>query len=114
MPTVLVIDDDPQIGLSVATAEPTWKVVQAPDGLEGLDTLRHCLANQTPIDLIVLDIDMPDLDGYDTLVQIRHMSPTVPVIIFTGMVDDRELDRFVDEVGRVPVLYKGVSPETLS
>lgn len=114
MPAVLVIDDDPQIAMSIATAEPAWKVIHALDGLEGLDTLRHCLANQTPIDLIVLDIDMPDLDGYDTLVQIRHLNQTIPIIIFTGMVDDRELDRFVDEVGHVPILYKGVSPETLS
>lgn len=44
MPTVLVIDDDPQIAMSIATAEPTWKVIHALDGLEGLDTLRHCLA----------------------------------------------------------------------
>ena len=114
MPTVLVIDDDPQIAMSIATAEPAWKVIHALDGLEGLDTLRHCLANQTPIDLIVLDIDMPDLDGYDTLVQIRHLNQAIPIIIFTGMVDDHELARFVDEVGHVPILYKGVSPETLS
>lgn len=113
-PTVLVIDDDPQIAISITTAEPAWRVLHARDGLDGLDTVRSCLANQTAIDLIVLDIDMPDLDGYDTLVQIRHLNPALPVIIFTGMVDDRELDRFVDEVGHVPILYKGVSPETLS
>ncbi len=54
MPTVLVIGDDPQIARSIATAELAWKVIHA---LDGLDTLRYCLAKQMPIDLIVLDVD---------------------------------------------------------
>ena len=81
MNTLLVIDDDPLIADIIQALDPNWEVLSARDGLRGLDMLRHRVAAEQPPDLIILDIQMPGFDGYDTCILIRAIAPTIPIVL---------------------------------
>jgi DNA-binding response OmpR family regulator len=84
---ILVVDDDDDIrGLVCALLERAGhKVTDAPDGRTGL---RELFAR--PPDLVILDVAMPGLDGWETLERIREVSD-VPVLMLTAR--DAELER---------------------
>ena len=79
-PRVLVIDDDDDIrGLVVELLQRAGlRVDQAADGRAGLRAFH-----QSPADLILLDVSMPELDGWETLERIRDLSD-VPVMMLTA------------------------------
>lgn len=84
---ILLVEDDPSIrevtalGLSAAGFE----VVTAMDGIDGLDRFRA-----EPFDLVLLDIMLPRLDGYEVCRQIRRTS-TVPVVMLTARSDSTDV-----------------------
>jgi two-component system response regulator ChvI len=88
MPTIALVDDDRNILTSVSMAFEAegFKVRTYNDGAEAL---RGVSAN--PVDLVVLDIKMPRLDGMETLNRLRRSSD-VPVIFLTSKDDE------IDEV----------------
>jgi DNA-binding response OmpR family regulator len=79
-PRVLVIDDDEDIRGLVAELlqRAGLDVEQAPNGRAGLRAFH-----QAPADLVVLDVSMPELDGWETLERIRDLSD-VPVMMLTA------------------------------
>jgi len=83
---VLVIDDDPDIRLLLRELleRGGYTVDEAVDGKEGL---RRLFAN--PPALVILDVTMPDLDGYQTLERIRDLSE-VPVLMLTARSQELE------------------------
>lgn len=82
-PIILVIDDDPSsIDVLSAILREDYKVIAATSGIKGLQ-----LANKTPPpDLILLDVKMKGLDGYDTCKELKSSSDTgdIPVIFVTA------------------------------
>jgi two-component system KDP operon response regulator KdpE len=86
---ILVIDDERDVthavSLTISLQEPTWQVLIAHNGDQGLELLDQ----QAP-DAVLLDLQMPVMDGFDVLQHIRLFSD-VPVIILT--VRDDELDK---------------------
>ena len=85
---VLIIEDDPQIVDSVRMAfQKDWpeaELISARMGEEGIE-----IVEAEKVDVIILDLSLPDIDGFDVLERIRLFS-TVPVIIVT--VRDEEAD----------------------
>jgi DNA-binding response OmpR family regulator len=88
---ILVVEDDPAIArvLFRLLSRPGCAVVRASDGVEGVDLFDR----ETP-DLVVLDLGLPGLDGWEVLRHIRSAG-SVPVVIVTS--DVRSLDRSLDE-----------------
>ncbi len=90
--TVLVVDDDIRnlFSLTHVLEAKGFKVEAARDGLEALDKLK---SNLKP-DIILMDIMMPKLDGYETTRRIRDLAgfSRTPIIALTAkaMKDDRE------------------------
>lgn len=83
---VLVVDDDLGVCRSLRdllTAEGC-EVLVATDGLRALEIL-----NRAPVDIIVSDVVMPDLDGYDLFMEVKRRGST-PVILMTGYYYDRD------------------------
>ena len=78
---VLLVDDEEDFVemLSLRLKESGEKVAVAYNGQEGLDTLVN-----TPIDVVILDIKMPGMDGIETLREIKKQFPLVEVIMLTG------------------------------
>jgi signal transduction histidine kinase/HAMP domain-containing protein/CheY-like chemotaxis protein len=89
---VLVIDDDARNVFAITSTLELHgiTVTQAPDGRKGIETL---LGSEEP-DLILMDVMMPELDGYATMQEIRQMPPfaALPIIAVTAraMPGDRE------------------------
>ena len=78
---VLLVDDEEDFAemLSLRLIELGEKVVIAYSGQEGLDTLA-----KTGIDVVILDIKMPGMDGIETLREIKKQYPIIEVILLTG------------------------------
>ncbi len=109
MPTrVLLIDDDPKLHALLQTYLAPHEVVlaHAPDGRRGLAAVA-----EGGVDLIVLDVMMPGMDGLDVLRALRKTS-ALPVIMLTARGD--EADRVVGlELGADDYLSKPVYPREL-
>jgi PAS domain S-box-containing protein len=83
---VLVVDDDVGVchSLRDLLRAEGCEVLEAHDGLEALR-----IFDAVPIDLVISDVVMPDLDGYDLYMEIRKRGHT-PVILMTGYYYDRD------------------------
>jgi two-component system KDP operon response regulator KdpE len=84
---VLVVDDEPRmIGFIRMNLElEGFQVLEAHDGLEALDMIRKHIP-----DLIILDVMMPKLDGFETLRMLREFSST-PVIMLTAKGEEEDV-----------------------
>ncbi|WP_417532835.1 response regulator transcription factor [Marinobacterium stanieri] len=83
MPEVLVVDDEPNILLSLEflMQQAGYKVVTAPDAEQAAELIAgHCP------DLVLLDISLPGMSGFDLLEQLRQQPDTqkLPVIMLTA------------------------------
>jgi PAS domain S-box-containing protein len=95
--TVLVVDDDDAVRevASEFLVRDGLDVVTAGGGREALKVLRDDVAGK--IDAVVLDLAMPDLDGRETLLEIRRLRPELPVVVASGFREDRNAERFPTE-----------------
>lgn len=81
---VLIIDDEPLVRAHLRRVLELrgFLVRDAPNGRMGMAELTTC-----PIDLIVLDLSMPDMDGVELARQLRASGNTVPVVLCSGNLD---------------------------
>ncbi len=87
--TVLVVDDDPRF-LEAAvdmTRGLGYSVVTAQSGGEAVELFRERAAS---FDAVLLDVLMPDLDGWEVLRHLREDRPEVPVVLMSGFVPEPE------------------------
>jgi DNA-binding response OmpR family regulator len=108
MQIILVVDDDPaQVKMIEMTlAEAKYQPVTATNGEEGLKAFR-----QHQPDLVVLDVMMPGMDGWETCYRIRQIS-TVPIIFLTGrQTTDDKVSGF--KLGADDYLVKPFLPDEL-
>lgn len=105
---VLIVDDDPNIRqtLTVAIERAGFDVRTAQDGARGLVSV-----DRDRPDLIVLDVGMPEMDGFEFCRRLRKSSD-VPVLFLTAR--DDEIDRIVGlEIGADDYVTKPFSPREL-
>jgi len=78
---ILLVDDDPAVRGSLANllVGEGYFVIPAENGQQALD-----LAGRFPFDLILLDLNMPVMNGWDTFGQLTADYPFIPIIIATG------------------------------
>lgn len=106
---ILIIDDDSMLLYMVERilSRAGEEILLANSGLEGLRQLKL----HEP-DLVILDIMMPDLDGWEVCNQIRQVS-NVPVMMLTALGHDRHIVRGLSQSGADDYLVKPFSPEVL-
>ncbi|MFH8891968.1 response regulator transcription factor [Streptomyces sp. NPDC017949] len=92
MPSVLVVEDDPSIRQSLieVLAEHGYAVRSVGDGFGALREITRI-----PVDAVVLDLGLPDLDGGDALRMIRGIS-SVPVLVATARDDETEIIKLLN------------------
>ncbi|MGH7560037.1 MAG: ATPase, T2SS/T4P/T4SS family [Gemmatimonadales bacterium] len=107
---ILIADDDRQMRRLVRgiLEREGYEVVESADGLDALDAIES-----GPFDLMILDIDMPRLDGLGVLEELRArvLTSSIPVIVLTARVDDTEAQ--VLDLGAQDYLSKPVQPQSL-
>jgi phosphoserine phosphatase RsbU/P len=110
--TVLVVDDAPaNIHVVNEILRDTYKVRVATNGAKGLE-----LANATPgPDLILLDVIMPGIDGYEVCSRLKASPATrdIPVIFLTGQTETSDETKGF-EVGAVDYIHKPFSPAVVA
>ena len=80
-PVVLVVDDDPGVRESFRLIlEDHYDVVDVPDGAEALDVVRA-----SAVDLVLLDIRLPGMDGIEVLERIKAIDEAIEVILVTAV-----------------------------
>jgi len=109
---ILLVDDQPKNLLALnAMLEPLGQeVVQASSGKEAL---RYLLRDEYA--LVLLDVQMPVLDGYEVaeLIRARERSRAVPIIFLTAIHRDQRLVARAYTVGAVDYILKPIDPEIL-
>ena len=108
---VLVVDDtEDNLFLMTSLLEDDYEVLLAPSGREALPIIM----STTPPDLILLDIMMPEMDGYEVLRRIRQHPPTttIPVIFLTAL-STMEEEQLGLDLGAVDYITKPISPPLL-
>ncbi|MBA3364513.1 MAG: response regulator [Actinobacteria bacterium] len=87
-PLVLIVDDDDRVReyVRVNLELEGYTVREAASGAEGLTALEN-----EPPDLVLLDVMMPEMDGWEMLrrIQEQHGVGAIPVIVFSGQADER-------------------------
>ena len=102
-PNILVSDDEPPICelLKLVLQGEGYNVFIASDGIEALEIVK-----KTPIDVAILDIRMPRLNGIEALKEIKTIDPSIEVIIITGFADFESLRKSMVEYGAFDYLLK--------
>ena len=87
---ILIVDDDIEIRkiISIYLRNEGYEIIDAPDAIEALDILRN-----TTVDLIILDIMLPKMDGIEACLKIREQYQ-MPIIFLSAK--DEDIDKIQD------------------
>lgn len=103
---VLLIEDNP--GDARLLQELLWDVNSVQFQLTQADSLSQGLQSlsEQPLDVILLDLSLPDSQGLETFTELHQRSPAVPIVVITGLNDETLADRAV-QAGAQDYLIKG-------
>lgn len=109
---ILIVDDKPAnlLALEAVLTSPDYLLIRATSGQETLDLLKeHDYA------LILLDVQMPGMDGFETATFIRQRpkSRNIPIIFITASIEDSSRIYKGYEAGAVDYIFKPFEPEIL-
>lgn len=110
-PTILVVDDESMalVLLKRLLGEAGYQVVTAQSGFEALDLFRR---QPHGVQLVLLDLTMPFMDGEETFHRLREIRADIPVILCTGFIQRNRLDRLMKD-GIAGFLRKPLAPDEI-
>ncbi|UTH75233.1 two-component system response regulator [Chromobacterium sp. IIBBL 290-4] len=106
-PTILVVDDTPDnLSLMSGLLRESYRVKVAPNGPRALQ-----IVESSPPDLILLDVMMPDMDGYEVMRRLRATRPDfdIPVLFLTAKHEVEDETTGLD-LGAMDYIHKPISP----
>ena len=109
--TILVVDDSPTVVkfLVFSLKSKGYQVISACDGMDALEKLSNL---EEDVDLIVTDLNMPNLDGYGLIEAVRQNHQKTPIIILSSEEGEEDKVRGM-EVGANSYLVKPFKPAVL-
>jgi DNA-binding response OmpR family regulator len=89
-PTLLLIEDDELVrdAMTQLFVREGYLVLTAATGHDAMGILR---IPETPVDVVLLDVELPDVSGVDLCVRIRQIFPKLPVVVCTGAANPEEI-----------------------
>jgi two-component system, NarL family, invasion response regulator UvrY len=105
---ILIVDDEQwvrEVFRDFCGVTEAFKVDMAADGAEAIK-----MANDGDYDLVTLDLIMPETSGLEALVEIKRVSPKVPIMVITGNATDRLVNQ-AGVLGACKVMYKPIRLE---
>lgn len=113
---ILIVDDHPVVrtGLHAMldTQEEFTVVGEAADGIEALTLVEQASDSGEPVDVVLMDLQMPELDGVATTTEIRSVEGAPQVLVLTTFDTDADILRAI-EAGATGYLLKDAPPEEL-
>lgn len=98
---ILVVDDEPMVrSVTARLLRLRGHAVTEAEG--GAEALRHVAEAETPFDLVVTDLGMPEMSGRELAYHLRRHHPNLPIILLTGHTDAEDLSDGVDAVVKKP------------
>lgn len=109
--TALVVDDDEHVRelLNIYLSDMGYRVISAQSGKECIEKFKKYAKE---LDVVLLDIAMPGIDGIDALRELQWLNPEIPVIVCSG-IPLEELKESLSEFGETIVLEKPFDFEKL-
>ncbi|NHN29795.1 response regulator transcription factor [Paenibacillus agricola] len=109
MATIMIVDDELHIRelMKVYMQQEGFEVVEAENGVEALHKIER-----TRIDLVILDIMMPQMDGWDLCIELRNQFPDLPLLIVTAKGETGQKVKGF-QLGTDDYLVKPFDPEEL-
>ncbi len=109
----ILIAEDEQISfrllsLIINHINPNYFIFHAHNGVEAIDLYKN---NQ--IDLILMDVKMPEMNGVEATLKIRQMDPKIPIIAQTAFTQDHEI-LTIEKAGVNDVLAKPIRKDLLA
>ena len=77
---LLIEDEKPVRELTKVKLKDKYEILEAEDGLKAFDVLEH-----DHVDIIIVDVMMPNMDGFEFVEELRNMGEEIPVIMLTAM-----------------------------
>lgn len=115
MKTILYVDDDLNslklIKEQLKIINPTITVITESKGENVMDTFNDYVDD---IDLVIMDVHIPYINGYDLLLMIKKINPEIPVIMVTASNGNREYDYIIKKLGASEYIVKPLSKKMLS
>lgn len=113
--TIMTVDDSPSMRmlLRAALTDLGYNVVEAEDGLHALETLQNFEPEEEP-DLLITDINMPRMDGFGLIEQVRADGRrSLPILVLTTESSEDKKQRARD-AGATGWIVKPFHPEKLA
>ena len=109
--TILIVDDEVRMRklLKDFLLQKNYQILEAEDGEKALQVYKE---NQSKINLILLDVMMPKLDGWSVLRQIRQENKEIPIIMLTARSEEQD-ELFGFELGVDEYVSKPFRPKVL-
>ncbi|MEQ8734920.1 MAG: response regulator [Rhodospirillaceae bacterium] len=105
-PNLVLVDDDKELVLSIQRRLSGWiNVLPAVSGESALMLLKDV----TNVSILATDLRMPNMDGVELLEKAKGNYPDIHRILFTGYPDISEIQRAVDNIGVLAVIFKPFS-----
>lgn len=111
-PTVLIVDDKrPNLLALAAVLEGDYEIVFADSGPKAIDILKA----RRSVDVILLDVHMPEMDGFETASRVKQMKgcEDIPIIFITAVYHDDPFVRRGYEAGGIDYFSKPFDPQIL-
>ncbi|MGE5087435.1 MAG: sigma-54-dependent transcriptional regulator [Bacillota bacterium] len=109
---VLVVDDDQGLRLSVKTALAVTQRFEIDEAFDGVNAMEKIKAADSKYDVVILDVDMPRMNGLEALRQIKEFDPGIIVIVMTAHATLNDAVQAVKD-GAFNYLSKPVSSDDL-
>lgn len=110
--TVLIVDDERTLLFTFSNSLKAYasdlRILTAENGLQAVDALKS-----TPVDLVVTDLRMPEMDGFQLIIHMKKHFPGIPVIVMTAVGSPEVADR-MKSMGAVSYLEKPISIKDLA
>ena len=109
--TILVVDDESRMRKLIKDflTQKNYTILEAEDGEQALKVYQE---NKEKINIILLDVMMPKLDGWSVLRQIRQESKSIPIVMLTARAEEQD-ELFGFELGVDEYISKPFSPKIL-
>ena len=102
--TVVIVDDEEMVLTSLSSFLSLETEYQVKTFLSGKEALEFIKSN--PVDLVISDYLMPEMDGLTFLAEVKKMKPEVPRIVLTGYADKENAIKAINDVGLFQYIEK--------